>query len=62
MTNELDLNRRLREIEDRKIEILLEISAINEEYSMKVTELDSEYARLDEEHYQLSLLSIQEYR
>ena len=62
MTDELDLNRRLREIEDRKIEILLEISAVNEEYSMKVTVLDSEYARLDEEYYQLSLLSIREYR
>ena len=46
---------RLRIIEDRKIEILLEISNINDNYNEKVSRLNSEYARLDKEQYNLKL-------
>ena len=53
---------RLREIEDRKIEILLEIANINDNYKKKVSWLNSEYARLDKEYYQLKLLLMKNVR
>lgn len=51
--NKLRKQQRLNEIEDRKIEILLEISRINDSYNEKVSRLNSEYSRLHEEHYRL---------
>jgi chromosome segregation ATPase len=41
--------KRLGEINDRKIEILLEFSHINK----RIEELESEYSKLDKEHYEL---------
>jgi hypothetical protein len=46
---------RMKEIEDRKIEILLEIASINDNYSDKVSQLSSEYAQLHKEYYYLQL-------
>jgi hypothetical protein len=46
---------RLKEIEDRRIEILMEIARINDNYSKKVTELNSEYKQLGDEYYQLKM-------
>jgi hypothetical protein len=57
MTNEMKLKiqQRLREFEDRKIEILLEIANINDNYSEKISRLNSEYMQLDKEYYNLKL-------
>lgn len=57
MTNKIKLEKqqRLREIEDRKIEILLEITNINDNYSEKESRPNSEYTQLDKEYYQLQL-------
>jgi hypothetical protein len=44
---------RIIEIEDRKIEILMEIGRTNGRYSETISRLDSEYNRLDAEHYRL---------
>ena len=57
MTNKKNLKKqqRLRSIEDRKIEIILEIAEINDNYSVKVSRLNSEYTRLDKEQYDLKL-------
>jgi hypothetical protein len=55
LTNKSDTEtqKRLREIEDRKIEILLEIpSVISTE---KIAQLNSEYLQLDDEYYNLKL-------
>ncbi|MFW9881241.1 MAG: hypothetical protein ACFFG0_49890 [Candidatus Thorarchaeota archaeon] len=46
---------RLGEIEDRKLEIILEIADINNNYNEKVSLLNSEYARLDKEYYNIKL-------
>jgi hypothetical protein len=46
---------RLRQIEDRKIEIIIEIAKMNDNYKEKVSRLNSEYARLDKEQYELKL-------
>lgn len=51
----MEKQQRLREIEDRKIEILLEIANINDNYSEKVSRRNSEYTQLDKEYYQLHL-------
>jgi hypothetical protein len=56
--NSKSKQQRLREIEDRKIEIILEITNINDKYSEKVSLLNSEYERIDKEYYQLKLFSI----
>ena len=57
MTNKINLKEQqiLRDIEERKIEILLNISNINDHYNEKVSRLNSEYARLDKEYYLLRL-------
>ena len=44
--NNQKTQQRLRDIEDREIEIQLEIANINDNYSEKVTRLNSEYAIL----------------
>lgn len=51
----MDIQKRLKEIEDRKIEILLEIADINKYYKEKISQLSSEFAQLDEEYYNLQL-------
>ena len=48
-------HQRLRDIENRKIEILLEIANINDIYSEKVSQLNSEYVLLHKEYYRLQL-------
>jgi hypothetical protein len=55
MANDLyeQRERRLRAIEDRKIEILIETANVNRRYSEKITKLDAEYVHLDEEYYRL---------
>jgi hypothetical protein len=55
MTNKKNKQQRLRSIEDRKIEIILEIADINNNYNEKVSRLNSEYALLDKEYYLLKL-------
>jgi hypothetical protein len=46
-----DRRRRLARIEDRKIEILMEIAEINREYDDRVSALREEYAELDSEYF-----------
>ena len=55
MSSECMKQERLEEIEDRKIEILLEIGRANEKYSTYMKRLESEYERLDAEHFTLRL-------
>ncbi len=55
MSSELSPRDRLEEIEDRKIEILLEIGTTNREYSETISRLETEYEGLDAEHYRLKL-------
>jgi len=55
MSSELTTSERLEEIEDRKIELLLEIGRVNREYSATVKGLESEYERLDAEHFNLRI-------
>jgi hypothetical protein len=50
-----NLHKRLKEIEDRKIEILQEISEINMYYRERISRLSSEFEQLDEEYYNLRL-------
>ena len=47
--------RRIRVIEDRKIEILMKIAAINKEYAERVALLNTEYERLHRELYLLQI-------
>ena len=60
MTNKKNQKKqqRLIEIENRKIEILLELGDINNNYNEKVSRLNTEYAQLDKEYYQLKIESI----
>jgi len=53
--NKLKKQQRLRDIEDRKIEILLQIAKINNNYNEQVSHLNSEYEQLHEEHYKLQM-------
>jgi hypothetical protein len=53
--NDKERQERLKEIEDRKIEILLEIACINDYYGQKVSRLNSEYKQLSDEYYQLKM-------
>ena len=46
---------RIQEIEDRKIEILMEISRINKQYDDQVSRLNSEYEKLHKELYLLQI-------
>ena len=55
MSSERTTSERLEEIEDRKIEILLEIGKTNKRYNETITRLESEYGEIDEEHYRLRL-------
>jgi hypothetical protein len=53
---------RLREIEDRKIEILMEIAKVNDSYDIQITRLNSEYSQLHEEYYKLKIEAIRKNR
>jgi len=44
---------RLKKIEDRKIEILMEIGETNKTYSINISKLQTEYKKLDKEQYHL---------
>jgi len=55
MSSESRKEERLEKIEDRKIEILLEIGKTNKEYGTSMKRLESEYERLDAEHFTLRL-------
>jgi hypothetical protein len=55
MSSERTTRERLEEIEDRKIEILLEIGRANKRYGKAVSRLESEYDRLDVEHFRLKV-------
>jgi hypothetical protein len=57
MTKEKEIKKpkRLGEIEDRKIEILMEIANINNNYSKKVSQLSSEYEELHREYFELQV-------
>ena len=56
--NSKSKQQKLREIEDRKIEILLEIDDINKDYRERISRLSSEFEQLDEEYYNLKFESI----
>ncbi len=49
---------RIQQIEDRKIEILLEIASINQKYDDQVSLLNSEYEKLHKELYVLQIEKI----
>ena len=51
----LERKKRIREIEDRKIAILMEIATINKIYDEQVSRLNSEYERLHRELYTLQM-------
>lgn len=55
MTNKQNKQNRLVVIADRKVEILLEIAKINDDYNEKVSRLNSEYKQMDKEYYNLKL-------
>lgn len=55
MDGDRTMKERLEEIEDRKIEILLEIGRTNERYDETVSRLNSEYQRLDAEQFRLRM-------
>jgi len=54
-TGKMERQQRIRELEDRKIEILMEIARINNRYSEQVFKLNSEYERLHKELYMLQM-------
>ena len=58
ISSDADADRRLREIEDRKIEILMEIAQVNRAFDGRISRLREEYAELDSEHYLLKLQRI----
>jgi hypothetical protein len=49
-----NIEKRLREIEDRKIEILMEISSVKD-ITERMSELNYEYIHLGGEYYKLKL-------
>ena len=54
----LEKRQRMEEIEDRKIEILIEIAKVNKNYDVRVTQLNYEYEQLHKEHYQIQMQMI----
>jgi len=52
---EMERKRRIQQIEDRKIEILMEIARINKIYGEQISELNSEYEILHRELYMLQM-------
>jgi hypothetical protein len=60
MSCERTTSERMVEIEDRKIEILLEIGRANKRYGKAVSRFESEYERLDVEHFRLKMEMMKE--
>ena len=54
-TSNTDVQRTMRQIEDRRIESLLKIGDINKEYDERMSRLTSEYDRSSTEYYELRL-------
>jgi hypothetical protein len=54
-TGRTEKRERIRQIEDRKIEILFEIARINKKYDEQVSILNSEYEELHKELYFLQV-------
>jgi len=54
-TIKIKKQKRLAQIEDRKIEILLEIGSFNGHYDDKILQLNTEYELLHEEYYNLKV-------
>jgi len=52
---EMERKRRIQQIEDRKIEILMEIASINKKYDEQFSRLNSEYESLHKELYRLQM-------
>jgi hypothetical protein len=50
----IDKKKRLREIEDRKIEILKEIPHLDDNNG-KIVQLNNEYVQLDDEYYHIKI-------
>ena len=48
-------SKRIQEIEDRKIEILMEISSINRNYRDRLDHLNEEYEFLNRELYEIRI-------
>lgn len=46
---------RIAQIEDRKIEILFEIADIDEDDTGRLSELNAEYVKVDEEHFRIKM-------
>lgn len=57
--NEKIRQKRLREIEDRKIEILMELPSVEDD-TQKISELNYEYVQLGDEYYNLKIEVIRE--
>jgi hypothetical protein len=55
----IDTQKRLKEIEDRKIEILMEVPNLRDN-TEKLSELNNEYMRLGDEYYRLKIELIRE--
>ena len=51
MDKRAKMHERMREIEDRRIEILMEIARLNSDYDEMISRLNKEYEKLHEEHY-----------
>lgn len=51
----MEKRKKIKEIEDRKIEILIEIASINKDYDEQISRLNSEYGRLHKELYLLQM-------
>ena len=50
--------KRIQQIEDRKIEILMKIASINKKYDDQISTLNSEYEKLHKELYLLQIEQI----
>jgi len=57
-TTKTGQKKRMEQIEDRKIEILMEIARLNKDYDNKVSGLNSEYEKLHKELYMLQIKMI----
>lgn len=53
--NSPGITERMKEIEDRKIEILLETGKLNNRYSETIERLNKEYEELNKEYFELKI-------
>jgi hypothetical protein len=56
--DDLKEQKRLREIEECKLEIILKIANLNDNYNEKISKLNTEYSKLDKEYYYLKIALI----